>query len=364
MKVFCFSLALVLGACADKDASDDSAAADDSATDDTSAEGETTAVVATVSDDYAVGTLATVSLEGWAVQDEIVDLTGDTAVIADGGYVFRLDRFAYDSVSVYTPGDWSAPIAQFALADLANPHTVVMCDGAAFITQYGADHIAVHDPETGALRGTVDLSSFDDGDGTPEASTMVMADNGKLYVGMQRLDRAASWAEAGGRVAEVDCASRAVTRSWEVEGQANVYAYSPDGAQLVVDSGEGLHLLDTTTGTLSAPLLDEVAEGISVVGFTSHGDRAVVAFSDASYSYGIGCVDLGTWSFTEAERVDNYLISLSGDARGEAWISARTHWSNPAAENGLIVYDVATCTSLTTSGPIATLLAPFSVAFY
>ena len=80
-------------------------------------------------------------------------------------------------------------------------------------------------------------------------------------------------------------------------------------------------------------------------------------------SLGIGCIDLGDWSYSLAEMVDNYVPGLTGNDRGEAWISARSHWSNPAAANGAIVYDIESCSALT-STPVSTVLAPSSIAFY
>ncbi|MCB9765374.1 MAG: hypothetical protein H6739_36710 [Alphaproteobacteria bacterium] len=356
---------LALGACADKDGDDSGNPDDTAATDDTGAEeGHSVAVLATVADDYSVGALATVALDGRAVTDAITDLTGDAGVVVSGGHVFQTNGFGYDNVRIYAPGDWAAPVAEVALDDLANPHDVEVCGGEAFITQYGLDRMVVLDPESGALVGTVDLSAHDDGDGTPESASIVQADNGRLYVGLQRLDRNTDWSSVGGRVVEVDCASKTVTNSWDVDGQATVYPYAPDGSQVVVHSDAGLHLLDTAAGTLSEALLDEVSEGVAVLGFVSWGQDAVVMTLDASGHYGVGCVDLGTWAYTHAETVDNYLSDIAGDDRGEAWIAARTHWSNPAADNGAIVYDIATCAALTTSGPVETLLAPYAIAFY
>ena len=49
---------------------------------------------------------------------------------------------------------------------------------------------------------------------------------------------------------------------------------------------------------------------------------------------------------------------------GEAWLSARAHWSNPESPTGVIVYDIESCTSKTTEDLVSTVLDPFSVAFY
>ncbi|HCH65196.1 MAG TPA: hypothetical protein DFR83_20495, partial [Deltaproteobacteria bacterium] len=323
----------------------------------------TTAVMATVSEDYAVGVLATASLDSWSVTDEIVDISSDPVVVSSGGFLFQINRLSYDTIRVYTPGDWSAPLTEFALADLANPHDVEVCNDKAFITQYGRNDIAIYDHTTGILAGVVDLSAYDDGDGTPEASHMVQAANGKLYVAYQNLDRNDGWASVGGGVVEIDCNSQAISNQWDFANPA-VFDHAPDTSKVVVyESGVGLHVLDTEAGTASL-VLDEASVGAGIIGYTAHETGAVVGISDSSYNYGIGCIDLSDWSYSLAEMVNNYVPSVDGNNRGEAWISARSHWSNPAAENGVIVYDVDSCSALTTEGPVSTVLAPSSIAFY
>lgn len=321
-----------------------------------------TAVLATVSNDYAVGALATARLDGFAVTDEIVDLSGDPVVVASGGYVFQINRLSYDNVRVYDPGDWSAPVVEFALPDSANPHDVEVCDGKAFITQYGRNDIGIYDPTSGILSGVVDLSRYDDGDGTPEASHMVKASNGKLYVAYQNLDRNDGWGSVGGGVVEIDCTSNAITNQWDF-ASPSVHSHAPDESKVVVYESEvGLHVLDTASGAATL-VLDEASVGAGILGYAAGQTGAVVTLADASYNYGIGCIDLSGWSYSLAEMVDNYVANVSGNDRGEAWISARTHWSNPAADNGAIVYDIDSCSALTTT-PVSTVLAPSSITFY
>lgn len=360
------SLLALLGACAPTAPVDDSGRgpAGDGADGTGGASGlATTAVLATVSEDYAVGALATVDLETGGVTDEIVDLSGDPVVVVSGGLVFQLNRYSYDTVRVYTPGDWSRPLTEFALADLADPHDVEVCAGKAFLTQYGRSEVLVFDPTTGVRTGSVDLSAYDDGDGSPEASHMVQADNGRLYVAHQNLDRTNSWISVGGGVVEIDCATEAVTDTWAFSSP-ELYPHPPDERLVVVSEAEvGLHLLDTATGDTTLVLaLDTV--GASIVGYAAHEAGAVVSTTDEAYGYGIGCIDLSDWSYTAAEQVDNYLPAVAGNDRGEAWFSARTHWSNPAADNGALVYDIDGCSRETTAGPVSTVLAPFSIAFY
>ncbi len=326
-------------------------------------DGITTAVVATVSDDYSVGALATISVPGWRVTDEIVDAPSDSTVVSTGGRIIQLNRYGFDTVRIYEPGEWSAPTVEFALPDLANPHDVEVCDGAAFITQYDRGSIAVHDPDSGLLIGSIDLSDFDDGDGTPEASRIVKAGNGKLYIGTHNLDRDGGWVAVGGHVLEVDCASRSVTNSWGFT-DADVYAYPGDPSQVVVhEDGIGVHLLDPAT-LESVLIVSSETIGATVDGLVAYGDKAVTIASTDDGEYSVGCIDFTARTYTEVLASDNYLAGISGTGTGESWISARTHWSGTDAPAGVQVFDVATCTERTTDGPIATVLAPSSIAFY
>ncbi len=321
------------------------------------------AVLATVSEDYSVGALATVDLETWAVADTLTDISGDPAVVVSGGYVFQLDRFGYDTVRVYTPGAFSEPIAEFALEDLANPHDVVVCDGLAFLSAYGGAELAVHDPRTGHREGGVDLSAFDDGDGSPEPSRLVLAPNGKVYAGLHQFDQGKGWVATGGTIVEVDCATRAVTNSWAAP-TPDVYDNPGAPSNVLVHSAStGFYLLDTDSGALSDLLLADATIGASVDGVAAWGDGAVVTTFDDAYGYAVGCVDLTAWTYAEAERSPNYLTGIAANDRGEVWIGARTHWATPGAPNGALVYDGASCEART-DAPITTLLAPFSVAFY
>jgi hypothetical protein len=350
-------LPLLLAACAPKVDVDDTGAPGGGG----SALGPT-AVLATVSDDYAVGALATVAVDDWSVADTLTDISGDPAVVSSGGYVFQLDRYTYDVVKVYTPGAWSAPLTEFALQDLANPHDVAVCDGLAFVAQHDATTLAVHDPTSGLLAGTVDLSAYADADGVPEASTLVATADGMLYAGLLHLDREGDWTATGGAVVEVDCAARTVTRSWALHGPRVLPDPEHTDQVLILEEGVGIHRLDPTSGATTL-LVEEVVERGTFGGIAAAGGRAIVTTVTDDYAFGIGCVDLDAGTFDLLEAASSYLISVDASPTGEAWISARAHWSDPTSPQGVRVFDIATCTERT-DRPIETLLAPMDIAFY
>ncbi len=380
------SLLLALAACAPKAKTDDTGAgpeadadtdtdtdtdtdadADTDTDTDTDTDAQTTAVVATVASDYSTGSFATVSLDDWTVNDELFVTSGDPAVSADEGMVFQINRYGSDTMRMYEPGTWDAPVWETALEDGSNPHEARVCDGKVFTTLYGADSIGVYDPSTGNLAGAVDLSGFADSDATgPEADTLVELD-GKLYVAMNRLNRDAYWADEGGVVAEVDCSGETVSASWSVGGNTTVHPWPGQDGELLVlaraygDDASGIYALDPAADTVS---YIGGLDGYDPIGIAAWGDRAIVAGLASDWSsYAIACVDLGTGETLSLDTTNSYITDVAVNDRGEAWLAAGPSWLDPDADAGLFVYDIATCTEMDGS-PIGLSLYPMSVAFY
>ena len=326
-------------------------------------DGPETAVLATVSQDYAVGALATVDLSGWTVTDQITDLSGDPAVVVAGGHLFQLERYGFDVVRVFEPGDWSAPRVEFALADLANPQDVAMCGPDAVISQLGSDALAVYDPTTGLRAGSVDLSPWADADGLPEATDLVDAGDGWIYVAVRNFDRDAGWASAGGAVLELSCDGLEITREWAFDSPTLALDPADPDTLLVTQPGGDVVLLDRPTGATRVVLEGGSMDGV-IEQMVVHEGAAMGITVTPDYAYGVVCLDLAMGAAVARPTPDRYLISIAANAHGEAWVSARTHWDAPEAPFGVQVWDIATCTEQTAGRPLQTLLAPYSVAFY
>ena len=309
-------------------------------------------VLTTLADDYSVGALSTVDLDDWAVADGLVPTSGDAVVRVDDGRIYQLDRFNYDTVRVFEPGSWE-PRVEFEVGDLANPHDVDVCGGKLFVSLHGRDHLAVYD-ERGWLAGTVDLSAFADGDDVgPEPSGLVERD-GQLFVALHRKDRSDGWANAGGRVVQVDCAAEEVVDSWAIgantsvhDGEGGVFvtggAWDGDAGGLWWLDGDVERLVETDVG------IDAVVGGP---------EQALVIGHDADDVYGVYCFD-GELELVEA--TGSYLVAAAATATGQAWISARSHWSDTESEAGLLVYDIASCTRIGDDW-VRTELDPYSLA--
>ncbi len=358
-------LALSLCACPPTTGLDDSGDGPEPDTGAPSGE-QTTAVITTVASDYTTGAFATVDLETWSLSDELFVTSGDPAVSVSEGVVFQLNRYGYDAMRRYEPGSWTAPVWEVALEDLSNPYEAQICEGAIFVALYDAGTIGIYDLDSGEELGAVDLSAFDDADSSgPEPSSLVPY-GGKLYAGLERLDRDDSWSDAGGVVVEIDCAERAVTRSWSVGGNTAVHAWA-EGHGLLVrarafeDDAGGLYALDPDADSLEL-LVDMGGEQVSNLG--AYGDAAVITSLSADYtSSSLHCVDLAGGAVTSSEATNAYYTDVAVNDRGEAWLATGASWMDPEAPTGLWVHDIAGCQSKTEQ-PIQPSLHPWGVAFY
>lgn len=359
-------LALAAVACGEKD-HEHTGHTDDTGTDDTGEvqHHDTTAVVATVSADYSAGALTTISLNAEDVDDQVA-LATDANVTSGGGWLFALNRVD-NSVRVYTPGSWDTPYKEFAVG--VNPQQTIVCKDKLFVTMYGEDHVGIYNIDSGALAGSVDISSYDThGDGTPEASSAVVLDD-TLYVGLENQDE--TWTGIDGQVIAIDCASEQVSGSWPVGGNATISLagdtlvarwgnwYNPDYS-VAIDGEVGV--LDPDSG-FSAKLSEEELDlNLQSVAFNDEGFGVLLGTStDGTDSYSVHCVDVSDWSMTKLADMDEFVSDAVANSEGEIWLATRPHWIN-GGEGGIYRIDPKACAFV--GDPIATTLPPSALTFY
>ncbi len=347
--------------------------------DDTGATGDawepgTMAVVATVAGDYTTGGLATVSLADGVVTDDLLTLSGDPALAMTDDHVVVLNRGTVDSVLLLEPGSLSAPSLEFGLEDGANPHDAHMCGDALWVSQYGAAALHAYDPSNGNLLASVDLAAYDDGDGLPEASSMVVTGD-TLYLALEQLDQTtAYWSANGGMVVAIDCDRRIVLDEWEVSPVPRVFADPDDADGLLVRTGAyfdaegafawdgGLFALDPATASLEAIAPAESEVELNYTGIAPiTGGKAIVVATDASWLYSVYCLDRASGALSLIETLDSFVSAVEVNAQGEAWLATRASWAAPEAAAGVRVYDVSTCALA--GEPITFSLEPYAIAF-
>ena len=324
------------------------------------------AVVTTVAQDYATGGFATVSLDDWTVNDNLFLTTGDAAVTVDAGVIYQLNRYGYDNVRRYTPGEWAAPTWERSTGDRTNPYDAATCAGKLFVSLYNDDALTVLDPATGDQLSEVDLSeAVIQGGPEPEATELIVRGE-SLYVALNGLDQANGWASVGGAVVEVDCVGETVTGRWAVGGNTQLHDW--DGAGLLVSSesidgaGAGVWSLDPDEDELTK-LIDGDRLGAVISDVAASGSDALILTPSADHaSYTMTCADLATGALTTLATFSEYLPKVEANDRGEAWVIARWGWADPGNDKpGIYVVDLTTCALKNADDPITFTLAPYDL---
>ena len=341
--------------------------ADDGLFDDTDATADgALAVITTVAQDYATGGFATVSLDDWTVNDNLFLTTGDAAVSVNDGVIYQLNRYGFDNVRRYTPGEWAAPMWERSTGDRTNPYDAATCAGKLFVSLYNDDALAVLDPMTGDLLSEVDLSEAVIQGGPESEATELIVRGDSLYVALNGLDQANGWESVGGAVVEVDCVGEAVTGRWAVGGNTELHAW--DGAGLLVSSesidgaGAGVWSLDPDEDELTK-LIDGDRLGGAISDVAAAGVDALILTPSADYAtFTMTCADLATGALTELGTFSEYLPKVEVNDRGEAWVIARWGWADPTNDKpGIYVVDLATCALKNPDDPITFTLAPYDL---
>ncbi|MFZ5479863.1 MAG: hypothetical protein ACOZNI_24070 [Myxococcota bacterium] len=379
-------LALLLVACpgpkvpedteeTDTDADSDTDTDADSDTD-TDTDTDTDADIYTgiiVTSDYTSGVVATVTEDGVVTQD-VLAVTGDTVVATQADWTFLLNRSSEDTVQMYNGSDFSAPIAEFSTGDGTNPQDARVCGDHLFVSLLAADHLGVYDYGTSLSVGTVDLSAFDDGDGSPEAGALWLAPDGYLYVALQQIDYAITYASAdgSGTLVKVDCAAMEVVDSWDIGPNPVLAPHGSDPDKVWVYGGDyylpdysgpkldgGIWSFDSAAASLEGPFLTEEDAGYNVGNLTANADGNALITLDDGYAWGVYCLDLASWEYTLAADGNLFVAGGATWPDGSVSVVQRTGFGSGAGTVGTVTYDLATCTATETH---ATTLEPYSFA--
>ena len=145
------------------------------------------AVIATT--DFTTGDLSAIDAITHVATNEQLLIHGDAKVRAFGDRVYVINRLGQDNIIVLSKDDLASPITQYSTGNGTNPHEIaVASDTKAYVTLYARDYLLIVNPATGDSLGSIDLSTFSDADGLPEASQMAQFGD-HLYVAIQRLNR-------------------------------------------------------------------------------------------------------------------------------------------------------------------------------
>jgi DNA-binding beta-propeller fold protein YncE len=338
--------------------------------------GPSRAVVVTT--DFETGELATVGVAApHAVGHPTAPIHSDAVVRTAGGRVYVVNRFLGDNLQVLDPARGLATVLQCSSGPGSNPHDVALVDAhKAYLTRFDRPELWVVDPGAASCAGflldTIDLGPWADADGIPEMDQMALVGD-RLFVSLERLDRARGFAPAGkSLLAVVDVTSNSVVGTVELSG-SNAFGETaglvrePETGKLVIAEAGNIY----RTGDGGLERVDPFAlraEGFFVGETDLGGNVTDFVLVSPTKGYAVLIDDalknkLVTFDPTRPGSVrrllvrDQFLPEIALAPDGRLWLADR---SLPAP--GIRIFDTATDRPLT-AGVIDVGLPPFTIAF-
>ena len=329
---------------------------------------QTHVLVATISDNYSFGAIATVAMDTLEVSDNLAATSGDTTVTGTANKAVVLNRLNTDTVRVYQPSHWTEPELEFALPDLSNPQDALICNDLLWVTQHNRDRVTAHSLTDGLVMGALNLQAWTGADGYAEATSLLPTDGGML-IAVQQFDQLDNWASEGGAILRAPCDGGTATSLYGL-GPSPTLVSSPTPGVLGVKTGtygalDGAVYLGDHDGLTQDVLVAESELGVEITAAALSETHLVYITTDPDWYFEVRCQDLHTGVTATGLRTTSFISDVEIDDRGRAWITARSGWSDGTPDpHGLYVFDPDTCSSLLASEePIHTTLNPYSIDF-
>jgi hypothetical protein len=143
--------------------------------------------VLVVTSDYSTGAYSAITLNGNIIQNDIDNIHSDAVVRFGNGEIVILNRMGRDNIQIVSKKTYET-VLQFSTGANSNPYDAAFYNGQIYVLKYALAEIGIYDQQSGTEAGTIDISSFADSDGIPEAAgCMIIQDH--LYVITQNLAR-------------------------------------------------------------------------------------------------------------------------------------------------------------------------------
>jgi hypothetical protein len=325
--------------------------------------------------DYETGFFATINVRNKSVTKYQLELSSDAVARTIDGKIYVVNRFGQDNITVFSPQNFAKPLIQFSTGNGSNPHDIVLASSnKAYVSLYEKGYLLVVDPTTGIELKRIDISSFADKDGVPEADRMVIVD-GILYVALQKLDRNNYFEPAGnGEILMIDIESDTIIGSIVLSG-ANPYdIFYHQGMDRIVASevgsfydltDGGIETVDPYTREASGFILTESDLGGDITEFAMtpfSGKGYIIVIDGATYDNNTSVV---SFDLERGEKLKDILAPKAGFIHsGIALGSGRLlvgdrNFTHP----GVRIISVATDREITTQ-PLDTGLPPNSITMY
>ena len=327
--------------------------------------------------DFSTGSTAFLQAGTEEAEINVLGVHSDAVVRFHNGMIYVINRLGQDNIIVLDAVDMSTPLIQFSVGNGTNPQDIeVVAADKAYITLYERSEVLVVDPRDGTELDRIDLSSFADDDGLPEAAQIVRVGQ-RIYVSCQRLDRNTTWGPADNSfLAVIDIESNSlIDVDPESEGVQGIVLSSPNPNTLIpVDQSivvsavahfgdrlGGIEIIDTQNNLGSGLAVSEEDLGGDLNGIALvDGERGFAIISDENFANYVVPFNL------QSRQVGPALQGLSGGyipdlaVDGNRLIVAdQGSFSDPNSA-GLKIFDAIGYSLL--RGPISTGLPPVSIA--
>ncbi|MFO8057917.1 MAG: hypothetical protein R6V10_11530 [bacterium] len=305
-------------------------------------------------------------------------ISPDPVAKSYGDYVFVLNRYTYDSISVLRKKDFSLK-KQYSVADgscdPSNPHDLeFVSESKAYLSRYECRDLWIINPVTGEKLGSIDLGAYGGKDGIPEMSGMELVGS-TLYVAVQMLERESGWtAPDHSMMVVIDTTTDSVVADIELTGSNPVtdVLYSDSLSSLVVGSASspgsyndpngGIEAVDPVTNTSAGFLISESALAGNVADFeVLNSTRAYATIDSADFRSKLVAFNPQTGvreqgSVYQAEK-GYALWDIALSNRGQLLVCDRS-----AKDPGVVIIDTTAADKVLGVSPIDLGLPPFSIA--
>jgi hypothetical protein len=148
--------------------------------------------------DYSSGSYSVI-LDDMGVVADAAAVHADAVVRCTAAGPVILERFGADTVTLIEPADPYGIAGQFSVGSGSNPvDMAVLSSGRALVTRNNETTAALVDLAAGEMvQEAPDLAAFADDDGIPEMAGLFVHD-GKIFIGLQLLDRDTEWWDPSG----------------------------------------------------------------------------------------------------------------------------------------------------------------------
>ncbi len=330
--------------------------------------------------DYSTGSSSVIYLDGpHSVSADVAGIHSDAVSRYFEGLIYVVNRMGGDNIQVLDPGDGFATARQFSVGNGSDPHDIAFASRTkAYVSMCNETELLIVNPQSGANTGSVDLSSFADGDGIPEMDCMILVGD-RLFVSIQRLDRDNYWLPVPpSYLAVIDTKADTLldcdpgtpgVQAIELSGTDpyNDIHFDPYTGLLYVTCVGwwgmidcGVETIDPATLCSTGFMLTEAEAGgdiNDVAVFSATTGYAVV--TDASFNNLLVRFDPSTGELTDTLYTpDGYVLSdIEISPGGELFLCDRT-----ATNPGIRIYNAVTGLE-TTEDPIDVGLPPFDITF-